>query len=99
MKSASHSERERFVAAVVRVCPNVSDSSLQRLFRLAYAHATLGKEQNSARKLFCVERKIVEIAHGLKLSAVFNHENSHSVKLVLPNGARLNVPTSTKGTL
>lgn len=99
MKSASHSEREHFVAAVVRVCPSVSDSSLQRLFRLAYAHATLGKEQNSARKLFRVERKIVEIAHGLKLNAVFNHENSHSVKLVLPNGARLNVPTSTKGTL
>ncbi len=87
------------MAAVVRACPNVSDSSLQRLFRLAYAHATLGKEQNSARKLFRVERKIVEIAHELKLNAVFNHENSHSVKLVLPNGARLNVPTSTKGTL
>lgn len=99
MKLASHSDREKFVAAVVRVCPNVSDSSLQRLFRLAYAHAILGKEQNSARKLFRVERKIVEIAHGLKLNAVFDHENSHSVKLVLPSGKRIDVPTSNRGTL
>lgn len=98
MTSATHGDRERFVAELARACPHASHSIFQRLLRLAFTHSrlisvsTAEAEQITLHKISRIEGKIIEIARELSATAVFN-SGPYSVQIIV-RGRTLNVPTS-----
>jgi hypothetical protein len=51
MKTATHSERERFVADLIRACPLATASTCQRLMRLGATFARLSEHPQNHRRI------------------------------------------------
>lgn len=92
MKLASHSEREEFVLQFAKSCPQATAGMCQRLFRLARAHAQLSINQDWLK----IGRMRVKIRNLAGLPVLFDHSREFTVRLVLPDGTELPVPTSRR---
>lgn len=96
MKTATHSEREQFVALLIRNCPTATASTCQRLMRLGGTYNRLARSHDRSvyqtEKLDIITRRIASLARSLGMVPAFCPTSSNS--LVLVRG-EVNIPIPT----
>jgi hypothetical protein len=91
--SATHSERERFVAILVKHAPAADSWHCQRLMRFSGTYHRLTVKMNRTfseeRKLERVKASIQNLCFDIRCTVVFN---SHTFSLTLPDDYQVGVP-------
>jgi len=101
MRQATHSEREKFVALVIRHCPTATASTCQRLMRLGATFGRLARSHDrtlmQAIKMQFIGRKIISQAQALQMEVWFPTPAEHSASVGLIRGdgdVIIPIPTS-----
>lgn len=99
MKQATHSERERFVALMIRNCPTATASTCQRLMRLGATYGRLARSHDrttfQTEKLDLIIQKICSYSRSAGLVPAFRSALSLDHSVVLTKGdTAIPIPTS-----
>lgn len=99
MKQATHSEREKFVALMIRNCPAATASTCQRLMRLGATYRRFRDMQkrtiDETEKMDHIILKIARLAQSIGLQIAFGFwDSQNSVKLIGRGQLSIDIPTS-----
>lgn len=105
MKTATHSERERFVALMIRNCPTATASTCQRLLRLGGSYGRIQVSKRAAKALGTpangllerearIEHKIANLCREIRAMAIFCSPSNGFTVNILKGSGRFPVPTS-----
>lgn len=99
MKQATHSEREKFVALMIRNCPTATASTCQRLMRLGATYGRLVRSHDRTEfqtiKMGIMAIKITRLARSLGMVAGFGPPFVFEYSVFLAKGEiNLGIPTS-----